>query len=48
VTNYGATLLSVKFHGQEVCLNWDKLEDLIDSDKNPYYGASCGRVAGRI
>jgi aldose 1-epimerase len=29
-------------------LCYDKLEDLLDPQKNPKYGATCGRVAGRI
>lgn len=29
-------------------LNWDNLKDLVNKDKNPKYGATCGRVAGRI
>ena len=48
VTTYGATLLSLKYKGQEMTLNWENLEDLINKDKNPKYGATCGRVAGRI
>jgi len=48
VTTYGATLLSLKYRGQEMTLNWDNLEDLVNKDKNPKYGATCGRVAGRI
>ena len=48
VTNFGATLLSLKFHGQELTLNWPDLASLQDPLKNPKYGATCGRVAGRI
>ena len=48
VTSFGATLLSLKFKGKELTLNWDDLESLQDPDKNPKYGATCGRVTGRI
>lgn len=52
VTNFGATLLSVKHESngklEEVTLNHTKLDDLINTKINPKYGATCGRTAGRI
>lgn len=48
VTSFGATLLSLKVGGKEVTLNWESLDDLVDAKRNPKYGATCGRVAGRI
>ena len=50
---YGATLLSCQFKSktnemQEVTLNRQSLADLTQPEKNPKYGATCGRVAGRI
>ena len=42
VTNFGATLLSLKFHGKELTLNWKDLQDLVQPLKNPKYGATCG------
>ena len=50
---YGATLYSLKFKNkegvmEEVTLMRDNFEDICNRDKNPYYGATCGRVAGRI
>jgi len=48
LSSYGATILSCKHNGEEVTLCWQDLENLKDRDKNPYYGATCGRVAGRI
>lgn len=34
--------------GKELTLCWSDLKDLKDASKNPKYGATCGRVAGRI
>ena len=48
VTSFGATLLSLKVNGKELTLCWSDLADLLDAGKNPKYGATCGRVAGRI
>jgi glutaredoxin 3 len=51
VSAYGATLISLKYKQKEMTLNWMPESDpgcLINHDKNPYYGATCGRVAGRI
>jgi aldose 1-epimerase len=48
VTTLGATLLSLKYKNQELTLNWQTLEQLADPTRNPKYGATCGRVAGRI
>ena len=33
---------------QEVTLNRQNLADLCSPEKNPHYGGTCGRVAGRI
>jgi galactose mutarotase-like enzyme len=41
-------LLSLKVGGKEVTLNWESLDDLVDAKKNPKYGSTCGRVAGRV
>ena len=52
--SFGATLLSVKnrtnagYKFEEITLNRSNLEDLFDNSKNHKYGATCGRVAGRI
>lgn len=48
MTTFGATLLSLKVDGKELTLCWDSLDNLLDAGKNPKYGATCGRVAGRI
>jgi aldose 1-epimerase len=52
VTTFGATLLSVKHESngklEEITLNHTKLDDLINMQINPKYGATCGRTAGRI
>jgi len=48
VTTFGATLYSLKVDGKELTLCWDSLDNLLDAGKNPKYGATCGRVAGRI
>ena len=50
---YGATMLSVEFKNkdgvrEELTLNRDAFEDLSNAAKNPKYGVTCGRVAGRI
>ena len=50
---YGATLYSCKFKSksgimEELTLNRDNFAELCDRDKNPKYGVTCGRVAGRI
>ena len=49
----GATLRSCQFKDRanqmaEVTLNRSNLADLRNPDKNPKYGVTCGRVAGRI
>ena len=49
----GATLHSCQFMSktnemQEITLNRQNFEDLCNADKNPKYGVTCGRVAGRI
>ena len=51
--SYGAMLHSCQFKGkngamEEITLNRDDFAAMCDRDKNPYYGATCGRVAGRI
>lgn len=33
---------------EELTLNRDNFAELCDRDKNPKYGVTCGRVAGRI
>ena len=48
VTEYGATLMSLKVDNKELTLCWSDLENLQDPQKNPKYGATCGRVAGRV
>jgi len=49
VAQYGATLVSLKFKGKEMTLNRDPgSEDFRNHDLNPHYGATCGRVGGRI
>jgi aldose 1-epimerase len=48
ISEYGATLVSLKFMGKEMTLCHDELPDLLNRDINPHYGATCGRVAGRI
>ena len=48
LSSFGASIISCKHKDEELTLCWDKLEDLIDPLKNPKYGATCGRVAGRI
>jgi glutaredoxin 3 len=51
VSKYGASLVSLKFKSKEMSLNWDPKKDpgqMVSHDANPYYGATCGRVAGRI
>ena len=40
--------MSCKHMGEEMTLQHEELKDLLDTDKNPKYGATCGRVAGRI
>lgn len=47
VSSYGASLVSCVFNGKEMTLNRSK-EDFLNHDKNPHFGATCGRVAGRI
>ena len=53
--SYGGTLLSVRHRSsegykfEEITLNRPtSLDDLMDSKLNQKYGATCGRVAGRI
>ena len=52
MAKYGATLVSVKFKdtdngpAREMTLNRSG-EDFRARQKNPHYGATCGRVAGR-
>jgi len=42
-------LVSLKFNGKEMTLNRDmESPDFLNHDLNPHYGATCGRVAGRI
>jgi len=53
VLSYGATLHSCQFKSrdnqlEEITLNRDNFPDLCNPDKNPKYGVTCGRVAGRI
>ena len=53
VIAYGATLLSCKFKSktgamEELTLNRRNFEDLSNPAMNHKYGATCGRVAGRI
>ena len=48
MTSFGASVLSCKHLGEEVTLQQESLKDLVDVEKNPKYGATCGRVAGRI
>ena len=53
LVSYGAPLLSCQHRSrdgemEEVTLNRQTLEDLHTRAKNPKYGATCGRVAGRI
>ena len=53
VISYGATLLSCQFKSktgemEEITLNRQNMADLTNRDKNPYYGSTIGRVAGRI
>jgi aldose 1-epimerase len=50
---YGAALWSVEApdragHREPVALHLATLEELADRSRNPYLGATCGRVAGRI
>jgi len=50
---YGATLHSCQFKGkdgemEEITLNRDDFASVCNPDKNPKYGVTCGRVAGRI
>lgn len=47
VSSHGATLISLKFKGKEMTLNHEDA-DFFDEEKNAHYGATCGRVAGRI
>ena len=54
VCSYGATLLSVRnrtstgIKFEEITLNRTSLEELCNVKLNAKYGATCGRVAGRI
>ena len=52
VSAWGAALMSLKYKGKEMTLNRPENVGLIgklaDEDINPHYGATCGRVAGRI
>ena len=50
---HGATMLSCKYKDRngdkkEITLNRQTFADLNNPDKNPKYGVTCGRVAGRI
>lgn len=50
---YGATLATLRYKGKEMTLNrsFDPGNDekpYLKEDLNPHYGATCGRVAGRI
>lgn len=47
VTNYGATLVSLKLQGIELALGFDKLEKYTRKE-NPYFGATVGRVGNRL
>lgn len=47
ILNYGATIQSIKWKGQELVLGFDSLKGYKQSS-NPYYGATIGRVANRI
>ncbi|CAN3377248.1 hypothetical protein DIURU_003501 [Diutina rugosa] len=47
ILNYGATIQSLKFNGQEQVLGFNELSDY-QSDANPYFGATIGRYANRI
>ncbi len=46
ISDYGARLLSVKFHGEELLYGPKSIEDMLDD--SCYCGAICGRVANRI
>lgn len=47
ILNYGATIQSIKWKGQELVLGFDTLKEY-KQPSNPYYGATIGRVANRI
>ena len=52
ISNYGATILSIftpdkNDNLNDIVLGFDSLDDY-QSDKNPYFGATCGRYANRI
>ena len=50
----GAQLLSLEHKEkesgklEELTLNYKEVVDLMDKEKNPHLGKTCGRVAGRI
>ena len=53
ITNFGATLLSVKTNdkdgnAEEITLNHSTPADVIDQTKNMFFGKTAGRVANRI
>ncbi len=52
ISNYGATILSIftpdkNDNLNDIVLGFDSLDDY-QSDRNPYFGATCGRYANRI
>jgi len=46
ITNYGATITSIKIDGAEMVLGYDELEGYLDDQ--PYFGATIGRFGNRI
>ena len=46
LTDYGATVISMKVYGKNVIGGFDKLEDYVTDDS--HQGATIGRVANRI
>jgi aldose 1-epimerase len=48
LTDYGATLVSLRFAGADVLLGHSSPADYIKAKKKPYLGSSIGRVANRI
>jgi aldose 1-epimerase len=46
VMTFGATWLSLKHRGDDLCLGYDTLEPYLGD--HPYFGSTVGRVAGRI